>query len=177
MGESIVTHTGPVFRVESLTTVDAAGRRVRRDVVRHPGAVAVLALFPGGEGDARVVLIRNRRIAVDRELVECCAGKLERGEDPARAAARELEEECGLACSGVRLLGRFFTSPGFADERMHVYLAEGLSEVPRRLEPGEEIESMRVAPREVDAMIRDGRIEDAKTIAAWTLWRLSERDR
>jgi ADP-ribose pyrophosphatase len=175
MGEAIVTHTGPVFRVESRTTIDATGRRVRRDIVRHPGAVAVLAIFPGGESDPRVVLIRNRRIAVDRELVECCAGKLERGEDPACAAARELEEECGLACTSLRFLGGFFTSPGFSDERMHVFLAEGLIEVARRLEPGEEIESLRVSSREVDEMIRDGRIEDAKTIAAWTLWRLAER--
>lgn len=170
----VVTHTGPVFRVERLTTRDAQGRTMERDVVRHPGAVTVIAIGRDHEGRERVTLIRNRRIAVDRQLIEFCAGKLERGEDPAIAAGRELEEECGFRAGRLERLGQFFTSPGFADETMHVFLACDLVPVPQRLEPGEEIEVLDAAPEEVDAMVRDGRIEDGKTIASWMLWRLAQ---
>jgi len=162
------THTGPVFRVESLVFADAEGRRLRRDVVRHPGAVAVVA----ETGDGRLVLVRNRRVAVERELLEFCAGKLEPGEEPAAAAGRELEEECGYRASRIEPLGAFFTSPGFADERMHVFLATGLEPVPRRLEPGEELEVEILDPEEFARRIADGRVEDGKSIAAFLLWRL-----
>lgn len=171
--ETIVSHTGPVFRVEVLSYHDPSGRRVRRDVVRHPGAVTVVAV----RDDGRLVLIRNRRVAVDRTLIEFCAGKLEPGEDPAAAARRELVEECGYRAGRIEPLGEFFTSPGFADERMRVYLATGLEAVERQLEPGEEIEVFSATPLEVEAMIRDGRIEDGKTIAAWARWRLAEAPR
>lgn len=168
----MVTHTGPVFRVESLSVRDASGRVFRRDVVRHPGAVTTVAEL----GDGRLVLVRNRRIAVGKDLLEFCAGKLEPGEDPAVAAARELEEECGYRAARVEPIGTFFTSPGFADERMHAFVASGLEAIPRRLEPGEELEVETLAADEVERRIASGAMEDGKSIAAfflWRLWRLS----
>ncbi len=164
----MVTHTGPVFRVESLVVRDAAGRTLRRDVVRHPGAVTVVAEL----ADGRLVLVRNRRIAVGRELLEFCAGKLEPGEEPSAAAARELEEECGYRAARVEPLGAYFTSPGFADERMHAFVATGLESIPRRLEPGEELEVEILAADEVERRIATGAMEDGKSIAAFFLWRL-----
>ena len=165
----MVTHTGPVFRVESLSVRDASGRIFRRDIVRHPGAVTVVAEL----GDGRLVLVRNRRIAVGRELLEFCAGKLEPGEDPAAAAARELEEECGYRAASVAPIGTFFTSPGFADERMHAFVATGLEPIPRRLEPGEELEVETLPATEVERRIAAGAMEDGKSIAAFFLWRLA----
>ena len=165
--ERFVTHTGPVFRVESITMLDASGRRVRRDIVRHPGAVTVVPEL----ADGRLVLIRNHRVAVERRLVEFCAGKLERGEDPAVAAGRELEEECGYRPRSIERIGAFYTSPGFADEWMHVFRASDLEAIPRRLEPGEDIEVFTATPEEVAAMVATGAIVDGKTIAAWALWR------
>ena len=165
----MVTHSGPVFRVESLSVRDASGRIFRRDVVRHPGAVTTVAEL----GDGRLVLVRNRRIAVGRELLEFCAGKLEPGEDPAAAAARELEEECGYRAASVAPLGTFFTSPGFADERMHAFVATGLEPIPRRLEPGEELEVETLPATEVERRIAAGAMEDGKSIAAFFLWRLA----
>jgi ADP-ribose pyrophosphatase len=122
--------------------------------------------------DGRLVMIRNWRITVERWLDEFCAGKLEPGEDPAHAAARELEEECGFRAGAIVPVGQFLTSPGFADERMHVFEARGLVPVPRRLEEGEEIEVVLRTPGELSAMIRDGRIEDGKTIGAFAQWSL-----
>lgn len=157
-----------VFRVERVRFMDGAGREIAREVVRHPGAVTVVPVL----GDGRLVTIRNWRIAVGDWLEEFCAGKLEPGEDPSSAAARELEEETGFRAAEVRAVGTFFTSPGFADERMHVFEARGLSPVPRRLEVGEEIEVAVRTVAEVESMIRDGRIRDGKTIGAFMQWRL-----
>lgn len=161
-----MTHTGPVFRVESLTVLDRLGRAARRDVVRHPGAVTVIPVLD----DGRIVVIRNERIAVAERLVEFCAGKLEPGEEPAAAAARELEEECGYRATTVEPLGMFYTSPGFADERMFVFLARGLNPVERRLEPGEEIEVEITTVEELRAAIARGAVRDGKTIGALMLW-------
>jgi ADP-ribose pyrophosphatase len=123
----------------------------------------------------KLAMVRNFRVAVGDWLLELPAGKLERGEEPRLAAGRELEEETGYAAKEVTALGSFYTSPGFADELMHVFLAEDLSFVGQRLEPGETIQAELVGVDEVWAMIRDGRIRDGKTIAAMTLWREAQR--
>jgi ADP-ribose pyrophosphatase len=163
----VVTHEGPVFRVERLTFAAAEGDTPRvKDVVRHPGAVTVIAV----RDDGRLVLVRNRRVAVDRWLLEFCAGKLERGEDPAAAAGRELEEETGYSASRIEPLGAFFTSPGFTDEVMHVFLATGLRPVPQRLEPGEEIEVIELGEDSLRSAVASGGILDGKTLGAYLLW-------
>ncbi len=163
---------GDLFSVEVLTVRDADGSVRRREVVRHPGAVVVVPVIRGSDGRPdQLVMINNRRIAVGRQLWEFPAGKLEPNEDPEHAAARELEEETGYQAATLSFLGHFFSSPGFADERMRVFLAESLRPGPQRLQPGENIE---VEPLDVDRvqrMIIDGTIEDAKTIAAMYLWR------
>lgn len=166
--ERIWLHQGSVFGVEQLTYTDPAGHRLVRDIVRHPGAVTVIPV----QEDGSLVMIRNWRISVQRWLYEFCAGKLEPGEDPVQAARRELEEETGRRTTQLRKVGEFFTSPGFADERMHVYEARGLTTGPRRLEVGERIEVVTCTVEELDAMIRDGRMEDGKTMAAYIQWRL-----
>jgi ADP-ribose pyrophosphatase len=168
-----VTHTGPVFRVESCEVVDREGRIARRDIVRHPGAVTVIPVLD----DGRLVVIRNERIAVNERLLEFCAGKLEPGEDPAAAAGRELEEECGFRAAQIEPLGMFYTSPGFADERMYVFLATGLTAVPRRLEPGEEIDVETCSLEDLRHLIARGELRDGKSLGALMLWqaRLTER--
>ncbi len=172
MSEAEVTHTGPVFRVERFAyTVPATGARRIKDVVRHPGAVTVIAV----RDDGALVLVRNRRVAVDRWLLEFCAGKLERGEDPAAAAARELEEETGYRAGAIEKLGTFFTSPGFADEIMHVFVATRLSPVPQRLEEGEEIEVVVLPEQALRAQIAAGEILDGKTLGAYLLWSMKRR--
>lgn len=171
-----VTHEGPIIRVERLEFAPKRSLDGRatpaaiRDVVRHPGAVTVVAV----KDDGTMVLVRNRRVAVERWLVEFCAGKLERGEDPQAAAARELEEETGYAARSLEKLGAFYTSPGFADEIMHVFVATGLSTVPQRLEPGEELEVVEMRPEALAAQISSGRVTDGKTLGAFLLWSLRE---
>ncbi len=162
-----LVHEGPVFRVETVEYEDLGGRRVRKDVVRHPGAVTVVPI----DREGMVLLVRVGRLAIGRFLLEFCAGKLEPGEDPRDAAGRELEEEVGRRAATIESIGTYLTSPGFCDERMHAYLATDLQPVPRRLEAGEEIEVVSMRPEEIDAAIADGVIEDGKTITAWHLVR------
>lgn len=159
-------YDGRLFKVQVLTWTDEHGRQVQREIVRHPGALVVIPVL-----DARtVIMIRNHRVAVDETLWEFPAGKLETGEEPLKAAGRELEEETGYRAATVRKLGAFYTSPGFASEQMHVFLAEDLTFIGQRLEPGEDIKCAKVAVDEAFAMIRDGRLRDAKSIAGFLMW-------
>ena len=167
----IPIHSGPVFSVERLEYARPGGPIVK-DVVRHPGAVTVIAAL----GDGRLVMIQNERVAVQEALLEFCAGKLEPGEDPQKAAARELEEETGYVAASVAPLGRFYTTPGFADELMHVFLATDLKKGTQRLEPGESIEVILLHPDELRAAIRAGTMKDGKSMAAFQLWELAQGD-
>lgn len=158
-------------RVERARLPD--GAEVEREVVRHPGAAGVLPFVspaPDEVGDGpRVLLLRQHRHAAGRTLWEIPAGTLEEGESPEACAARELEEEAGLAARRLRLLGRPFTSPGFTDERIHLYLAPETRAVEARPEPEERFERVRLDFERALAMATGGEIHDAKTICALLL--------
>lgn len=138
---------------------------IELEILRHPGAAAVVPLH----ADGSVTLIRQYRHAAGGMIWEIPAGKLEPGEPPAECAARELEEEAGVGCAELRHLTTIFTTPGFTDEVIHLYLATGLSEVPARPEADEVIERHRLPAAQVLAMIRNGEITDGKSICALML--------
>jgi ADP-ribose pyrophosphatase len=150
------------FQVELVSRVGPDGRVHQREVVRHPGAVTILPMVD----DQHVCLIKNYRLAVEQTLIELPAGTLEPGEDPLATARRELAEETGYQAARWEHLASFFLSPGILDERMHVYMATGLTPGTPAREPNEEIENLVVPWREALAMVADGRIEDAKTIVS-----------
>lgn len=140
---------------------EETGRRHKREVVVHPGAVVILGMLP----DDKVVLIRNRRYAVNALLLELPAGTLEKGEDPMNCAGRELLEETGYLAHRMKSLGWYYTSPGILSEKMYAFAAYDLEKQKTALEEGEEIETEPTALSEALAMTCDGRIVDAKTIA------------
>ncbi len=155
-------HRGFVITLVDGRFLTPEGETIERDIVRHPGAVAVVPI----DGD-HVLLVRQYRAAVGREVLEIPAGKLDvDGEAPEVAAVRELEEEVGMTTPRLIHLSSFFNSVGFSDEYSHVYLATDLTPVPTDRQGPEEahmaIEGMPVG--EVAEAISDGRIEDAKTI-------------
>ena len=158
-------------RVDEILTPD--GRQSTRDIVGHPGAVAIVAVDP----DDRLVMVRQFRLAAGRTLLEIPAGTLDRSadgslEDPDLAARRELEEETGFRAGTWEHLGAFWTAPGFATELMHLYLAGGLvPAVDARLAPDadERLELERVSWRAAVEMVERGEIADAKTIVG-VLW-------
>ncbi|WP_100402414.1 NUDIX hydrolase [Bacillus sp. FJAT-42315] len=167
--EEKTIHTEPIFegRIIRLQVDDIVlpdGKTGKREIIKHPGAVAVLALTAEG----KIVLVEQYRKALERSLVEIPAGKLEAGEKPEVCARRELEEETGYDCESMTLLQSFYTSPGFADELVHVFIAEGLvkKEDALSLDEDEFVEVMEVTLTEAEQLIKDQRIFDAKTVYA-----------
>lgn len=144
------------------------GRSSLRDVVRHPGSVAVLPVQ-----DGLVHLIRQYRVAIGQTLLEIPAGKLDRsGEDPESAAGRELEEELGMRAARFTSLGCLFPSPGYTDEIIHLFSAEGIVPADRIPEGAEEREAEVVTMSISDALslLERGEILDAKTQIALAAW-------
>ena len=150
-----------LFQVQRVRQSFQDGRVHERDIIRHPGAVVVLPILD----DGRVCLIRNYRVAVGKWLLELPAGTLEPGEAPQQTAERELTEETGYRARSVRPLCEFFMSPGILHERMHAFVASGLSAGNAAREPGEMIVNHLMTPAEIDEHLRSQQIEDAKTIA------------
>ena len=155
-----VAWTGRIFNVDRLRVELPDGRAAVRDVVRHPGAVAVVALAE----DGRICLVRQYRTALGRVTVEIPAGKLAPGEDPLECAGRELLEETGMSAEKIAFLTTIASSAGFCDELIHIYMATGL-EFSRSDPDADEFINVDLVPlgELVDAVL-DGRIEDAKTV-------------
>lgn len=151
---------GEKFRVERVRSTTPSGAKKTRDIVRHPGAVAVVPLLDDGQ----VCLIQNFRISVNEVLIELPAGTLEPGEEPLHCARRELAEETGYTAGHIEAFGSFFLSPGILDEKMHLFVARDLAAGLPHREVGEEISNLVVSYDEALSMVRDGRIHDAKTI-------------
>ena len=162
--------TAQRFVVELVDRVLPDGSRYRREIIRHTGAVVILPLLR----DGRVCLLKNFRPSVDRYLWELPAGTLERGEDPDAAAARELAEETGYRAGKIERVNTFCASPGIMDERMHLYVATDLEAGDPAREVGEVMENHLFTWQEIDRMLRDWEIVDAKSLVS-LLWYLRYR--
>jgi ADP-ribose pyrophosphatase len=143
------------------------GEKSKREIVNHPGAVAVIAMTENN----KILLVEQYRKALERSIIEIPAGKLEKGEEPIVTARRELEEETGYTTDHLDFVQAFATSPGFADEVIHVFIARNLTKLktPVELDEDEFVELLEVSIEEAEGMIADGRIFDAKTAFA-VLW-------
>ena len=135
-----------------------------REIVEHPGAVAIVSV----DTEGCVAFVRQLREATRRVLLELPAGTREAGESPLETAKRELREECGLTGGEWRELAVFWTAPGFCRETMHVYVAEGVERGEASPEPDEELEVVRIPVTDLDAHL--GEIEDAKTLVGVLLY-------
>jgi ADP-ribose pyrophosphatase len=155
---------GLIFDV-TVYTVREGDVTYKRDVVHHPGGAGIVAVFD----DMTLALVRQYRHPVVRYTLEIPAGRLEPPEAPEECAARELEEEIGVRAERLEKLTEFFTTPGFCEEKLWVYLATGLQKTVQNLEDDELVEIVRVSFPRAFEMISDGEIEDAKTIIGITL--------
>lgn len=138
------------------------GKPASREVVEHPGGVAILPL----DGQGNVTLVRQYRYPFHEVITELPAGKLERGEDPRLAAVRELEEEVGVTADELIDLGCLYASPGFCTEVLHLYLAKGLHQGACHPDEDEFLERLELPFGALVAQIMSNEISDAKTVAA-----------
>jgi ADP-ribose pyrophosphatase len=159
-------HDGRVVKLSVDTVRFPDGSTGELDMIRHPGAAAVLPVLSAMDGaDPQVVLIRQYRYATGGYLYEVPAGKPDHpGEPWDDVARRELEEETGLRAGMLRRLTAIHTAPGFTDELIHLYVASDLAEGQVRREADEFMELVRLPLSEALEMVRDGRVSDAKTI-------------
>ena len=159
-----ILYNGKKIRLELhhiQSDVEDEHTRHTREVVVHPGAVAILPFV----SDDEIMLIRNFRYPIGAYLLELPAGTLEKNEDPINCAGRELLEETGYLAGRMKAIGNFFTSPGILSEKMYAYAAYDLEQGTQALEEGEDIELRPTPYAEVMRMIDRGEIHDGKTIA------------
>jgi ADP-ribose pyrophosphatase len=140
------------------------GKTSKREIIKHPGAVAVIAVTD----ENKIVMVSQYRKAMERVMVEIPAGKLEKGEQPIVTAKRELQEETGYTCDELEPLISFYTSPGFADELVHLFIAKGLRKDTEdyQLDEDEFVDLMEVSLEEAQQLIENKEIYDAKTAYA-----------
>ena len=158
---STMIYDGPVFGLRRDEVIEPSGVRATREVITHPGSVVVLPILP----DRRILLIQQYRHATRQQLWELVAGRMDPGETPKVAAARELIEETGYRARRFRIFLDIFPTPGFLEERMFLLLAEGLTAGEAEPEEDEKIISRAYSRKELDEMIGGGKLRDAKSIA------------
>jgi ADP-ribose pyrophosphatase len=165
---SKVVHTAPVFQVTSDEIIEPSGAKVRRDIIRHPGSVVVLALDER-KSKPSVLLIRQYRYAADQELWELPAGRIDEGEDALTAAKRELAEETGYTASEWKPALCYYSSPGFLAETMSVFAARDLRKGKATPEEDEFITCKLVPLKKAVQWVMSGKVHDGKAIAG-VLW-------
>ena len=159
-------YVGRRIRVEVDTLHTPDGKTIRRDAIRHPGAVVILPVLDA----EHVVLLKNFRFVIGDTLWEVPAGTLEPNEPLEDCARRELLEETGYTAARWRNLGYLFASPGVMDEKLHLFIAEELTSGTAKPEPDEQLEPVTVPLADAIRMCLDGTIRDAKTMTLLLRW-------
>ncbi len=154
-------YEGKVFGIRRDEVIEPTGVRATREMITHPGSVVVLPVLP----DGKVVLVQQYRYAARQFLWELVAGRMDEGETPLQAAARELKEETGYRAKRFKIFLEFFPTPGFLEEKMYLLLAEGLTPGEAEPEDDEKIVARAYTHKDLDTMLRKKELHDAKTIA------------
>jgi ADP-ribose pyrophosphatase len=160
-------YSSRIFRVTEDVARDDHGFEIERAIIRHPGSAVMMAV----DSSNRILLVRQFRLAAGQYLWELPAGKLDPGETPLEAAKRELKEETGYAAENWVQLVSYWPSPGFLEEKMNLFLATGLTAGEATPMDDEQIESRWFSAAEIEEMVRDGQMQDGKTLIGFLYWR------
>ena len=160
---------GKILSVRSDDVLLFNGERAKREIVEHSGGAAVLCVQEG-----KALLVRQFRYAYKEEVLEIPAGKLEKGEDPKQAAMRELLEEGGIVAERIEPMLVLYPSPGYTNEKIHIYFCSVGKKTAQHLDEGEFLSAEWIALEELKILLREGKIQDAKTVAALQAYFLRE---
>ncbi len=158
-------YSGKILKLDVETVLLPNNNQAKREIVRHPGAVAILPISEEGE----IYFVKQFRKALNTELIEIPAGKLEKDENPRECALRELQEEIGFTANKLVLLGSFYSSPGFTNEIIYIYKAEGLIKSKLEMDEDEFINVVKYSIEESLEMLAKDTFKDAKTVIALSL--------
>lgn len=158
-------YNGKIIHVQ-VDEVIIAGKKAEREIVNHPGAAAIIAVTDKKE----ILLVKQYRYAIGQVLLEIPAGKRDAGEKPETCALRELEEETGYIGT-LKKIGVIYTTPGFCDETIYLYMAEQLIKTKQHLDENEYLDVISIPIKKVFQMISEGNIQDAKTLSAFSIAR------
>ena len=156
-----IKYTSERFKIERLSYRLDDSDVFAREVIRHPGAVVILAI----DEDGSQFFVRQPRLALEKELIELPAGTRNQGEEPLECAKRELAEEVGLAATEWLSLGHVYPAPGFCDEQLFLFVAKGLSGYQLPADEDERIIVTKFSPYQINEMIVDGTLQDSKSLA------------
>ena len=159
--KSEIRFKGKVFDHQVDEIEYESGNKGIREIAIHPGGAVVVPV----KDDGKIILVKQFRYPLQKTLIELPAGKLDKDEDPLVCATRELEEETGYKAEEIKKLGKIYTAPGYCTEILHIYSAKGLTAGNHNREEGElEMEILELSLNEIETMISNGEITDAKTI-------------
>lgn len=166
--------SGNIISVQVDDVLLPNGKESKREIVKHPGAVAIIPVTK----DGNMIFVKQFRKPLERSLIEIPAGKIEENEDPEITAVRELEEETGFTTDTLTYVASFYTSPGFADEIIHLYYTDQLRPLTERVEGDEDefVEIVELSLEEAEQYVRDKKIYDAKTMYALLYIKLLRED-
>lgn len=166
LGETVLSsekiYDGKIVHLHVDTVRLSDGKESKREVVSHGGAVCIVPV----QEDGTTLLVRQFRLPAGKILLEIPAGTLEKGEEPQACALRELEEEIGYKAANIRLLFACYLAPGYSTEKIHAYIATGLTKTQTHFDEGENLELVTMPLAEAVQRVLAGELEDAKTIAA-----------
>ncbi|WP_163969923.1 NUDIX domain-containing protein [Oceanobacillus halotolerans] len=154
-------YNGKVVKLQVDDVELPDGKTAKREIIKHPGAVAVIPIT----ADNKIVFVEQYRKPLEKSIIEIPAGKLEKGEEPEVTAMRELEEETGYTTNHLQFVASFYTSPGFADELMYIYLTDQLELLEEKVAGDEDefVELRELSLEEAKEYVKTNRIHDAKT--------------
>lgn len=166
--------SGKVISVQVDDVLLPNGKQSKRELVKHPGAVAVIPVTEEG----KIIFVEQYRKPLERSIVEIPAGKMEKNEDPAVTAIRELEEETGYTTNSLTYITSFYTSPGFADEIIHLYYTDKLEKLTEKIAGDEDefVEIIELTLEEAENYVHEKKIYDAKTMYALLYVKLLKED-
>ena len=157
--KSNVIYKGKILTLNCDDVLCSNGEQAKREIVHHRGGVTILA-----EVEGKIAFVKQFRYAYGEEVLELPAGKIEEGEKPLKSAERELTEETGLIAEKLVSFGEMYPSPGYTNEKIYMYVAEGLKQGEQHFDRDEVLDVIYLSVEEIDKLVKDNTIKDAKTL-------------